>query len=374
MDNILSVMAFADANAIAAAVSSIALLLLLWLAPRIGLVDRPGGRKRHQGTVPLVGGLSILCGLGVSSMWMDGLNTFDAALIVSAAAITLVGAVDDRYGLGVRIRVLVQSVIIVMMMFVGRVHIDQLGSLWGFDVYMGWLGIPFTLIALIGLLNAFNLMDGIDGLANLLAVVAIGGILFATGGVKHHDTNMILGLLMSAMLPQLLCNLGLLGKHAKCFLGDAGSTLLGYMIGWALVQRSQVTGSPLSPVATLWCVAIPVFDTLAVMIRRVRMHTSPFKPDRRHIHYLLREAGFSPRATLAIITATAMAIWGFGGTIHTLHLGSGSNLVAFCVALVAYVYATAKLESRVQAHAQTRRTQEVSSPLAKRSAEVEQSS
>ena len=117
------------------------------------------------------------------------------------------------------------------------VFVHHLGGLWGNEVRLGWLGVPFTLMAMIGLLNAFNLSDGIDGLASLLALVAIAGILL-TVGVSGHSTGTLLVLLSVALLPQLAGNLGCLGHRGKCFLGDAGSTLLDYMVGWALIVYS----------------------------------------------------------------------------------------------------------------------------------------
>jgi UDP-GlcNAc:undecaprenyl-phosphate GlcNAc-1-phosphate transferase len=300
----------------------------------------------------MVGGLSITLGLLAGAAWADGLKPFERLLLDTGVVLAVIGAINDRHDLGVRARVLVQVVLVVAMMAATGIFVRHLGDLFGIVARLGAFGIPFTLLAMIGLLNAFNLIDGIDGLASLLALVAIGGILLTAGTLHAHSTGTLLLLLGVAMLPQLACNLGLLGPRCKCFLGDAGSTLLGYMVGWALIQYSQTPGSRLSPVGALWCVAIPVLDTLAVMVRRLRSGSSPFNGDRRHIHYLLMDAGFGARATLAIIIAAAAGCWGFGAIVRNLHLGAGTNLAAFCALLVAYFYATAKLEDGVARHAQ----------------------
>lgn len=349
MDTTLTTAAAARWSFAAITVSALALASLLWLAPRLGLMDHPGGRKKHQGSVPLIGGLSVLCGLLASALWADDFNAFNLSLLLSAAVLSVMGAIDDRGSLGVRARVLVQVVVVVAMALATGVHIGYLGDLWGLDVRLGWLGIPFTVVAMIGLLNAFNLMDGIDGLASLLGIVAVGGILVSAGGITRHDTNMFLGLLVAAMLPQLLCNLGLFGTRAKCFLGDAGSTLIGYVIGWALIERSQAPGATLSPVATLWCVAIPVFDTLSVMLRRIRIGMSPFQPGRRHIHYMLMDAGLGPGLTLFVLVAVAIALWAIGAGVRMAHLGSGTNLAAFCVIFVLYFAASSRMETWLRA-------------------------
>lgn len=337
------------ASAIALLAALLALAVLIPLARRFDLLDRPGGRKHHRGAVPLVGGLSVLCGLLASVLWLDGLDPFERWLLATLAALVVIGAADDRFNLGVKRRVVMQSFLIAVMMVATGVWVHRLGSLFGLDAQLGWFGVPFTLLAIIGLLNAFNLIDGIDGLASLLAMIAVAAILYATAGAPGRRTTDLLVLMLLALLPQLACNLGLFGGRAKVFLGDAGSTLLGYVIGWVLIRDSQTPGSGLSPVGTLWCVAIPVLDTLALMVRRMRAHRSPFKPGRGHIHYLLIDAGLNPAATLAVIGCAAAVIWSIGAIVRALSLGAGSNLLAFCVVLVAYTYATARLDAWVRA-------------------------
>lgn len=329
-------------------IAGASLAVLIPLARATGLLDRPGGRKHHRGAVPLVGGLSILCGLLASALWLDGLNAFERALLATVSALVVIGALDDRFNLGVKRRVVMQSVLILALMAATGVYVQHLGNLFGFDAQLGWLGVPFTLVAMIGLLNAFNLIDGIDGLASLLAMIAIAAIVYGTGGAASHSARVVLPLMLLAVLPQFACNLGVFGGRGKVFLGDAGSTLLGYVIGWVLIRDSQTPGSGLSPVTTLWCVAVPVLDTLAVMVRRIRAHRSPFKPGRGHIHYLLVDAGLAPRQALAVIGCAAVVIWSIGASVHALSLGSGSNLVAFLVVLFAYMYATARLDAWVR--------------------------
>lgn len=336
---------------IAIVAAGLALAAALHHAPRWGLLDHPDHRKRHVGAVPLVGGISAMAGLLAGAACVDARDSFDWFLLGTAVALVAVGVMDDRRNLRVLTRVAAQSVLILTVMLVTGVHIDSLGELFGHQANLGWLGTPFTLVAMLGLLNAFNLIDGIDGLASLLAWVAVAGILLTTGGVSRHGTSMLLVVMAVALLPQLAGNLGLFGSRGRCFLGSAGSTLLGYVLGWSLIVLSQTQGSRLSPVGTLWCVAIPVLDTLSVMYRRVRAHKSPFKPGRKHIHYLLMDSGLGARATLAVIVTMAAVIWCLGATVRLLHLGAGSNLAAFCVVLVLYTYGTRKLERWIGTHA-----------------------
>lgn len=342
-------MAVVAACALACVVAGLAVRVLARAAERLGLVDRPSARKHHVGEVPLIGGLAIFLGLLAGALVFDELGRFHWLFLATAAALVVIGAIDDRRGLGVRMRLALQVSVILVMVVFGGVHIHSLGSLFGVDANLGWFGIPFTVIAVIGLLNAFNLIDGIDGLAGGLALVGIVAVLLAGRTAPIHGTALILLLLGCALLPFLAANLGWLGPRNRCFLGDAGSTLLGYVLAWALIRFSQSGHTSLSPVGTLWCVAVPVLDVFAVMYRRIREHRNPFKPDRCHIHYLLLRSGLAPRRALLLMLAVAAGLWTFGMAVHALRLGPGSNLVAFCLVMVVYIALRSRLYQRLMA-------------------------
>lgn len=344
MDQTRLLLACGIATLIAAAV----LPLLIRSAGRLRLLDRPGGRKQHAGAIPLVGGLATLVGLMAAALWYDGLSHFSRTLLATTVAMVLIGALDDRHSLGVRVRVLLQAILVLVVILATGVYVHHLGRIFGHIVQLGWLGIPFTIIAMVGLLNAFNLMDGIDGLAICLGLVAVAAITLGAELPVYQETSALLLLMGAALLPALTANLGFFGQRGKCFLGDAGSTLIGYLVGWGLIALSQTPGSKLSPVGALWCVALPVLDTLAVMYRRIRRHQSPFKPGRGHIHYLLIDSGFSTTASLVILVAAAAGMWLLGALVRELGLGSGSNLIAFCVLAVSYVVSTHHWDTRIR--------------------------
>lgn len=314
----------------------------------MGWIDRPGGRKQHRGNVPLVGGIAVFAGVLAGCVWSDGFSHFYQVVIIGATVLVVLGALDDRHGLSVRTRLLVQAGVISATIFVTGVYVHDLGGLFGYKVLLGWVGIPFTVVAIIGLLNAFNLMDGIDGLAGGLALVAIGAILASGSSAPGHDILTLLLALAAALIPFLAANFGWFGQ--KVFLGDAGSLLLGYLIAWALIGSSQLQIHRLSAVGVLWCVAVPVLDTFAVMFRRIRQGRSPFRPGRGHIHHLLLNAGLGPRATLVVLLILATLIVMLGGLIHRLHLGAGSNLAAFCALTVVYISTTEYVYQRQLAH------------------------
>jgi UDP-GlcNAc:undecaprenyl-phosphate/decaprenyl-phosphate GlcNAc-1-phosphate transferase len=312
--------------------SGAALIVLYRHAESWGLVDRPTARKQHVGNIPLIGGLAAFFGLVVSVCFDGQSPLFTNALLGTAAALVLTGALDDRFDLSVRTRLLVQTGATLAMVYSTGIYIHTLGHMFGYEFELGMLGIPLTLVAVIGLLNAFNMLDGIDGLAGMLALVSIGAINVFQGFSQWHSIVILL-LFAAALLPDLAANLELVGH--KIFLGDAGSMLLGYFLAWTLIHQSQQPHPHLSTVDVLWCVALPVLDTLAVMVRRMREGKSPFKPDRGHIHHIMMDAGFSAHVTLVALVALSITLV-FMGTLAR-RLAPGSNLLTFAALAVIYI-------------------------------------
>jgi UDP-GlcNAc:undecaprenyl-phosphate GlcNAc-1-phosphate transferase len=330
--------------AAAAAASAGAMALLYSPANALGLVDWPSRRKKHIGGIPLIGGLSIFVGVLAGSLWIDEYSGVVTCVLATALMLAAVGALDDRFNLSVRSRLLVQAAAVVAVASCTGLKIHTLGYVFGYHLELGALGLPLTLIAVIGLLNAFNMMDGIDGLAGGLAWVSIASILLYQG-LAYWPGITVLLLLAAALLPYLAANLGVVGR--KVFLGDAGSMVIGYLLAWTLINLSESIPPRLSTVDVLWCVALPTLDTLAVMVRRMRTGTSPFKADRGHIHHLLLNAGLSPRATLAILVGLAIACSTLGSI--TRHFTAGSNLLAFGALALIYVSAHGRVWALQQA-------------------------
>ena len=335
-----------ESCAIATGVAALSLMALLPLGRRLGLVDRPDqGRKRHAFNTPLVGGLAIAIGM-LAGWWHANVFTpFEDAVIWTALMLVAVGVADDLLDLRVWVRVVAELAAIAIVVISSGVYIHSLGTVHGHELALGWLGIPFTVVAVIGLLNAFNLIDGIDGLAGCLALVAAGGIELLG---RHTGSSLqfaAVAVIAAALVPYLAANLGLFGRAGKVFLGDAGSVMLGYLLAWSLIGMSQGQPRQISPGLVLWCVALPVFDTLTVMFRRMHRGESPFTADRGHIHHLLMDTGLKSRDTLICLVAFAAFMPILGHLIHLL-AGALANALAFVVLLAMYATFTAYLGRR----------------------------
>jgi UDP-GlcNAc:undecaprenyl-phosphate GlcNAc-1-phosphate transferase len=332
-----------DACALATSVSAVSLLFLLPLSRQLGLVDYPDQvRKRHAFNTPLVGGLAIAVGM-LAGWWYAGtFSKFEDAVVCTALMLVVVGVADDLFNLRVSVRVIAQLAAIATVVISSGVYIHSLGNLHGHELTLGWLGIPFTVVAVIGLLNAFNLIDGIDGLAGCLTLVAAASIEFLSNRSGSTAQLASVAVIAAAVLPYLAANLGMFGPRGKVFLGDAGSVMLGYLLAWSLIGLSQSTPRQISPGLVLWCVALPIFDTLTVMFRRMHRGESPFTADRGHIHHLLMDAGLKPRDALLCLVAFAAVLPMLGYVIHQT-AGAMANALAFAALLVMYATFTARL-------------------------------
>jgi UDP-GlcNAc:undecaprenyl-phosphate GlcNAc-1-phosphate transferase len=309
-------------------------------AKKVGLVDRPNYRKRHQGLIPLVGGISVYAGICFTFAITNYYLPHATLYLICAGVLVLVGALDDRFDISVKIRAVVQAAIAIVMMVVGKLYLLSLGYIIGpMELVVGPFGYVLTLFAVWAAINAFNMVDGIDGLLGGLSCVtfgAMGIILFFDG---QHSLAMWCFAIIAATLPYILLNLGVFGKRYKVFMGDAGSTLIGFTIIWILLETTQGTTHPITPVTALWLIAIPLMDMVAIMYRRLRKGMSPFSADRQHIHHLIMRAGFTSRQAFVLITLAAALLAGVGVLGEYLaFIPEWVMLLLFLCAFVLYGY------------------------------------
>jgi len=319
--------------------SLVFILVLTPFAERLRLIDEPDQRKRHGTSVPMVGGIAIYLVILSAMMVFDPPQKL-AWLMLSGSLLVAVGALDDAFGLGVKTRFAAQVLASVLMVVGSGLWIQSLGlEFGGLTSIAPWLGIAFTVFAMVGLTNGFNMVDGIDGLASghmLIGLATVGLTLFNVHGYVHQMEWLVV--LFSAVFAFWLVNLSLT-PLMRVFLGDAGSLLLGFIMGWTLIYYTQKPVALLHPTEALWCVTIPVFDTVVIIARRLKNKRSPFAPDRNHLHHLLVDIGIQPSVTLALILGLSMLLNAFGIWI-TYAISPEASLVAYGILLVGFGYAT----------------------------------
>lgn len=291
----------------------IALLIARPIAEKAGLVDKPNYRKRHQGVIPLIGGISFFIGnlcfnlLEWEQMRLPQLYLFCVIVLL------VIGVLDDRFDISPFLRAGIQAGLAVLMIYFGNVYLDNLGQVIGpFQVQLGFVGIIITVFATIAVINAFNMIDGIDGLLG-----GLSGVSFISMGIlliidNQLDLAFWCFALVCAIIPYSMFNLCVFGQKYKVFMGDSGSTLIGFTMIWILLLSTQGEGHSMNPVTALWIIAIPLIDMIAIIFRRLKKGKSPFRPDRLHIHHLMVRAGLTSRQAFLLITFFAALCAGFG--------------------------------------------------------------
>lgn len=292
--------------------SLLAIKLINPIAIKAGLVDLPCDRKVHDGNIPLVGGIAIyLAVLTASVLFIEHSRDLNLYLVASALVLFL-GALDDRYRLSVRVRLVAQILVSSLIIFGTEIYLTSLGFLLGnIELKLGVLGIVVTVIAIIAGINAINMIDGMDGLAGMLSLIAFAALAFLLSRVASAWYLLPL-LFIASLLGYLIFNLKRHTSSSKIFMGDAGSMLIGLTLIWLMVIGIELKSPALKPVTALYIIAVPIMDMVAVIIRRVKEKKSPFLADRQHLHHLFAEFGISRKHTLIVISIVASILAAIG--------------------------------------------------------------
>lgn len=324
---------------IAAITSATLVLSLRPLARRIGLVDRPGERKAHEGAVPLVGGIAMFLGFTFAVLLLDVPLSGLRALFLGAALLVVVGVLDDFHELSASSRFLGQILAALVMSLWGGVVLLDFGHLFTTEslLGLGLLAVPWTVFSTVGVINALNMSDGLDGLSGSIALVALMSLVWIAASAGQGGAMAVLLVASAAVFGFLLFNWRIPGRRqAMVFMGDAGSMWLGFLLTWFLITLSQGEGRAMTPVTALWILALPLFDTISVMIRRIGSKRSPFDADHEHLHHAFLRAGFTVTQTVAIETVIAAAFAAFG--LWALHAAIPEPVMFYSFAVVSFLY------------------------------------
>jgi UDP-GlcNAc:undecaprenyl-phosphate GlcNAc-1-phosphate transferase len=289
---------------------------LMPVAWRIGLVDHPNTRSAHVIPRPLVGGLGMIITISVVSFLFipaRGLHGFFAGLGI----LLLVGFVDDLKGVGHWPKFLAQIVSVALLISFSNTVLLSFGDLGGFGtiaIQSQWLAYGLTVFAVVGVINSVNMIDGLDGLAG--GVSFIGFISFAF--LASLTNQPVLMMLCLAFAGALLGFLRFNWSPSVLFMGDAGSLCLGFALCYMALALTQGEGSKVPPVSALLILAVPITDTLTLMVRRLVKGKNPFKADQYHLHHILLRYGLGRKRAVKVILGLSVILSGCGilGTVY----------------------------------------------------------
>lgn len=336
------------APAVAATLTVLALWLLRPVADRLNLLDHPRGRKDHPHPTPVTGGLAMAFGsIAVVGTWEP--NAGMLAFVLAGTIILAAGLWDDIYDVRWWWRVLAQVIASLIMVQLGGVRIEQLGQLLGVTgTGLGVLSVPFTVFATVGIINAVNMIDGVDGLAGSLVLAALvmlaAAAVYSGNSVLAQNTSTLAG----AVAGFLAWNLRHpWRRHAKVFMGNAGSAFLGFVIAWVSFRLTQNPSHPVSPVLALWLLPIPIMDCLVLIVRRKREGRSPFDAGRDHIHHYMLDAGITPGWIATLLTGFSLCTGFAVGSAMRADVPTLLLLGLFCVLCACWLWLTLQEERAI---------------------------
>lgn len=301
----------------------IALLLVGWIHPRLvkiallkNIVDNPDARKLQRTPVPVLGGVAVFFGVVIAIGCMSSVVDCSGlpVVIMAMMAMLYTGTMDDILSLSPGLRFVIEIVVVLLLIFVGGYCIDDFHGLWNIGRFSYWYAVPLTVVAAVGIINAINLVDGVNGLSSGYCIMAclIFGTLFFLAG--EAPMTILAAVSVGALIPFFLHNV--FGKTSKMFIGDGGTLVMGVVMSVfviAILQNGSRVAAYVNPNVglvpfTLAVLSVPVFDTLRVMSTRILKGTSPFRPDKTHLHHMFIDLGCSHVATTLAILGVNMFV------------------------------------------------------------------
>ena len=281
---------------------------VLKIAKQKNIVDNPGARKLQRVPVPVLGGVAVFFGM-IAAFSAAGLIYDISNMLPVLCAMTImlyIGTLDDIIGLSPHKRICFEAIVVTLLLCANHSSIDNFHGLWGMYEIPLWISYPLTVFACVGIINAINMMDGVNGLSSgyCITISAVFGAIFLFSG--DSDSGSLAILALGALIPFFFHNV--FGKKSKMFIGDGGALMMGVVISVFIINMLKTDSSVASalpdnlgvvPLA-LALLALPVFDTLRVMVYRIAKGVSPFTPDKNHLHHILFDLHFSHIGTTVV--------------------------------------------------------------------------
>ena len=322
---------------------------------KIGAIDIPkDNRRMHKKPTPRIGGLAIIFGFTVATLCFAQPSRQLYGTLSGAAIIAIMGVIDDCKNLPAKLKFVIQIIAALVVVFAGDIKIDVFTNpnflsdnpYW---VLPEWLSVTLTVIWIVFITNAVNFIDGLDGLAAGVSAIMSISLVFISIRVGEYSIAILGIALMGSCFGFLPFNF----NPAKIFMGDTGSTFLGFMLATLSIQGVFKSYAVISFAVPLLILGLPLFDALFAMIRRILRGQSPMTADRGHLHHRLVDMGFSQKQTVFIL----YAISGVLGITAVLLAESGvlrALLLVICVLILLLIGSMLGKNSYVHQHQDNR--------------------
>lgn len=281
------------------------------LARKVGAIDVPkDNRRMHTKPIARLGGLAIMLGCMTSVILFSNIESAFSAkelagIILGTAIISILGFFDDILALGPKFKFVVQIIAALVVVYSGvRVEVISFPFTDGGLIHLQGFSIPLTVIWIVGVTNAVNFIDGLDGLAAGVSSIASLSLLFISIYVNHTGAIILTSAIAGACMGFLPYNF----NPAKVFMGDTGSTFLGYILAVTSVSGLVKSYTAVVISVPFLVLGLPVFDTLFVMLRRFLNGQPVMQADRRHIHHRLIDKGLTTVQAVLVLYSIAVVL------------------------------------------------------------------
>lgn len=350
------------------AVSFLVTGLMRWVAPRIGLIDKPASRKVHVVPTPLGGGVGIWCGVVIPlvsaqiliQLWLTAppqwlplelAEHLDGAayrsrelwgIVAAATILAITGLMDDFRPLSWKLRISLQ--------FAVSAAVVMSGVRASVFVSYPWIGIALSILWMVVLVNSFNFLDNMDGLSGGIGLICstIFAVMMLT---KPGDPHWFVGgffLIVAGALIGFLCHNW---SPARIFMGDAGSYFIGFSIACMTLLGTYYTPSDQNQhviLAPLCVLAVPLYDITSVVLIRLREGRSPFQPDKKHFSHRLVALGLTKEQAVLTVHLTTLITALLGLTLYAVATWNAAVIVVACVACILLLIAILEAAPRDQ--------------------------
>jgi len=300
-------------------VSVFAIPSIIHVAHLKNLLDEPNHRTMHVSLTPRLGGLAVFAGF-ISAVTVFGdITNAVQEILAGSLLLFFIGMKDDVVSISAAKKFFVQVISASIVVFMGDVRITNFqGFLFIYEIPVG-ISYGFSFLAIIGITNAINLIDGLDGLAGsiITTISAVFGVYFFTLG--YYAEASLAVALMGAVVGFLRYNI----TKAIIFMGDTGSLVCGFLVSVLAIRFMEMKATDSAPAIALAVLSVPVFDTIRVFSVRIMRGTSPFAPDKNHVHHILTKAGLTQLQTVITLVMVNLSIAG----VVILFRNAGSNIL-----------------------------------------------
>ena len=281
---------------LAAGISCVLTPFVKKLAGRVGAMDIPKDKRRmHHDPIPRMGGLGIFIGFLISFLVFGELSTELRGVLIGAVIIVILGIVDDIKTLRALPKFLTQIVAAIVVV----AHGCRIEHVLGWELPR-WISYSASVIWIVMLTNAVNFIDGLDGLAAGVSAISAGSMMVVALLLVPEANATASALVLAAILGGCIGFLPYNFNPATIFMGDTGSTFLGFMLASMSVFGLFKTYTMISFVVPFLVLGLPLFDICFAVIRRVAKGQSPMHADRGHVHHRLIDMGFSQKQAVMI--------------------------------------------------------------------------